>query len=191
MDKNLPGPMTPFDELVTSPELQIMKLMIPYAPASGRQMLAACVKVMELRETIRIFSGGRGVIRAQMLGEEEHPSPIDILNSFRPYLKPREAAALDMVINLKEMMSVMEMMQNSGSSEDGGSALDPMDILSGMLSPEQQEMFHMYSDMFSQAEDHDQKGDSTDGRMDEQPGNEEYRPGETGADPDGSGTDRG
>ena len=183
--------MTPFDELVTSPELQIMKLMIPYAPASGRQMLAACVKVMELRETIRIFSGGRGVIRAQMLGEEEHPSPIDILNSFRPYLKPREAAALDMVINLKEMMSVMEMMQNSGSSEDGGSALDPMDILSGMLSPEQQEMFHMYSDMFSQAEDHDQKGDSTDGRMDEQPGNEEYRSGETGADPDGGGTDRG
>ena len=191
MDKNLPGPMTPFDELVTSPQLQIMKLMIPYAPASGRQMLAACVKVMELRETIRIFSGGRGVIRAQMLGEEEHPSPIDILNSFRPYLKPREAAALDMVINLKEMMSVMEMMQNSGSSEDGGSALDPMDILSGMLSPEQQEMFHMYSDMFSQAEDHDQKGDSTDGRMDEQPGNEEYRSGETGADPDGGGTDRG
>ena len=191
MDKNLPGLMTPFDELVTSPELQIMKLMIPYAPASGRQMLAACVKVMELRETIRIFSGGRGVIRAQMLGEEEHPSPIDILNSFRPYLKPREAAALDMVINLKEMMSVMEMMQNSGSSEDGGSALDPMDILSGMLSPEQQEMFHMYSDMFSQAEDHDQKGDSTDGRMDEQPGNEEYRSGETGADPDGGGTDRG
>ena len=191
MDKNLPGPMTPFDELVTSPELQIMKLMIPYAPASGRQMLAACVKVMELRETIRIFSGGRGVIRAQMLGEEEHPSPIDILNSFRPYLKPREAAALDMVINLKEMMSVMEMMQNSGSSEDGGSALDPMDILSGMLSPEQQEMFHMYSDMFSQAEDHDQKGDSTDGRMDEQSGNEEYRSGETGADPDGGGTDRG
>lgn len=191
MDKNLPGPMTPFDELVTSPELQIMKLMIPYAPASGRQMLAACVKVMELRETIRIFSGGRGVIRAQMLGEEEHPSPIDILNSFRPYLKPREAAALDMMINLKEMMSVMEMMQNSGSSEDGGSALDPMDILSGMLSPEQQEMFHMYSDMFSQAEDHDQKGDSTDGRMDEQPGNEEYRSGETGADPDGGGTDRG
>ena len=98
---------------------------------------------------------------------------------------------LDMIINIREMMSVMEMMQNSGSSEDGGSALDPMDILSGMLSPEQQEMFHMYSDMFSQAEDHDQKGDSTDGRMDEQPGNEEYRSGETGADPDGGGTDRG
>lgn len=191
MDKNLPGPMTPFDELVTSPELQIMKLMIPYAPASGRRMLAACVKVMELKETIRVFSSGRGVIRAQMLREEEHPSPIDILNSFRPYLKPREAAALDMVINLKEMMSVMEMMQNTGSSENGEPALDPMELLSGMLSPEQQEMFHMYSDMFSQAEDNAQKGDGKDGRMDEQSGNEEYRSGEAGTDPDGSSADRG
>lgn len=151
MDKNLPGPMTPFDDLITSPELQIMKLLIPYAPASKRQMLAACVKVMELRETIRIFSGGRGSVRAQTLRDEENPSPIDLLNSFRPYLKPREISALDMILNLREMMSVMEMMQNTPSSESSGkegSSFNPADLLAGMLSPEQQEMFHMYSDMF-------------------------------------------
>lgn len=188
MDKNLPGPMTPFDDLVTSSELQIMKLLIPYAPASKRQMLAACVKIMELKETIRVFSGRRGAVRAQMLREEDDPSPIDLLNSFRPYLKPREAAALDMVINLREMMSVMEMMQNTSSSESGDSALNPMDILSGMLSPEQQEMFQMYSDMFSQAESSPQKGDDMNdsGRMDEQSGNEEYRSRQAGTNPDGS-----
>lgn len=193
MDKNLPGPMTPFDDLVTSPELQIMKLLIPYAPASGRQMLAACVKIMELKETIRVFSGRRGAVRAQMLREEDDPSPIDLLNSFRPYLKPREAAALDMVINLREMMSVMEMMQNASSSESGDSALNPMDFLSGMLSPEQQEMFQMYSDMFSQAESSPQKGDDMNdsGRMDEQSGNEEYRSRQAGTDPDGSVKDLG
>ena len=180
--------MTPFDELVTSPELQIMKLLIPYAPASGRQMLAACVKIMELKETIRLFSSRAGGIRAQMFGGDGPSSPVDMLNSFRPYLKPREAAALDMVINLREMMSVMEMMQNT-SSEGGNSSLDPMDLLSGMLSPEQQEMFRMYSDMFSQAESSAQKGDDdSNGRMDEQSGNEEHRPGQTGTDPDGSGT---
>lgn len=188
MDKNLPGPMTPFDDLVTSPELQIMKLLIPYAPASGRKMLAACVKIMELRETLHIFSGKKGAVRAQMLTEEENPSPIDLLNSFRPYLKPREAAALDMVINLKEMMAVMEMIQSTSSSEPGAPALDPMDLLSGMLSPEQQEMFRMYTDMFSQAESSPQKGDDIDGnrRMDEQSCNEEYRSRQTGADSDGS-----
>ena len=168
MDKNLPGPMTPFDELITSPELQIMKLLIPYAPASNRQMLAACVKIMELKETIRVFSSGRGAVRAQMLEDDDPLSPIDILNSFRPYLKPREAAALDMIINLREMMSVMEMMQSASTPDDGGPSIDPMDLLSGMLSPEQQEMFRMYSDMFTQTENASQKGDeqNDNGRMD-------------------------
>ena len=186
MDKNLPGPMTPFDDLITSPELQIMKLMIPYAPASRRKTLAACVKIMELREALHIFGSGKGAVRAQMLTEEENPSPIDLLNSFRPYLKPREAAALDMVISLREMMSVMEMMQST-SSEPGAPAFNPMDLLSGMLSPEQQEMFRMYTDMFSQTESSPQKGDDIDGsrRMDEQSRNEEYRSRQTGADPDG------
>lgn len=193
MDRNLPGPMTPFDDLVTSPELQIMKLLIPYVPASKRQMLAACIKLMEFRETIHIFNGGRGAVKAQMLREEEIPSLIDLLNSFRPYLKPREIAVLDMVINLQEMISVMEMMQNASSSESGNAGLNPMDLLSGMLSPEQQEMFHMYSDLFFQAESSPQKGDDINdiGRMDEQSGNEEYRSGETGTDSDGSGKDLG
>ena len=126
MDKNLPGPMTPFDDLVTSPELQIMKLLIPYAPASGRKMLAACVKIMELRETLHIFSGKKGAVRAQMLTEEENPSPIDLLNSFRPYLKPREAAALDMVINLRndgchgnDAEYILLRARSAGSGSDG------------------------------------------------------------------------
>lgn len=191
MDKNLPGPMTPFDELVTSPELQIMKLIVPYAPAPGRQMLAACIKAMELRETMHVFNSRRSDIRAQMLGEDEHPSPIDMLNSFRPYLRPREAAALDMVINLREMMSVMEMMQNTSAQESGNLSFDPADLLSGMLSPEQQEMFSMYRDMFSQSADNVEKGDETDGRMDEQSGDEELRSGETGTDTDGSEPDFG
>ena len=57
MDKDTPGLMTPFDELVTTPELQIIKLLIPYAPASGRQTLAGMVKFLELREAVRLFHG--------------------------------------------------------------------------------------------------------------------------------------
>lgn len=213
MDNNSSVPMTPFDELVSSPELQIMKLIIPYAPARGRRALAACVKFMELRETLRIFGGGYGGIRAQMFGDEEPLTPFDILDSFRPYLGPRENAALDMVINIREMMSVMQMMQNVSSqegAEGGSSSFDPMDLLAGMLSPEQQEMFQMYSEMFShmsdntaetdpvnarekteahsqteQSEHNTRKGDEIDGRMDEQSGDKELRSGETGTDQDG------
>lgn len=187
MDKDLPGLMTPFDELVTTPELQIVKLLIPYAPAPGRQTLAGMVRLLELKETLRLFRGRGGGLRAQMISEDEPPSPMDLLNSFRPYLRPKEASVIDMIINIREMMSVMEMMQASQNSAEGnGSPLDPAELLSGMLPPEQQEMFRMYSEMFSQPADSVKKGDENDGqRMDEQSGNEEYRSGETGTDPDG------
>ncbi|MDM8210057.1 hypothetical protein [Mediterraneibacter glycyrrhizinilyticus] len=187
MDKDTPGLMTPFDELVTTPELQMIKLLIPYAPASGRQTLAGMVKFMELRETLHLFRRRNGGLQAQMIPEDGPHSPVDILNSFRPYLKPREASMLDMIINIREMMSVMEMMQASQENAEGnGSSFNPMELLTGILPPEQQEMFRMYSDMFSQAPDSAEKGDEYDGqRMDEQSGNEEYRSGEAGTDPDG------
>ena len=35
MEKRPPRPMTPFDELVSSPQLQMIKLLLPYVPVSG------------------------------------------------------------------------------------------------------------------------------------------------------------
>ena len=57
MDQDQTERMTPFDELVTSPTLQIMKLLIPYTPFSGRRMLASFIKFIELQRTIRLFGG--------------------------------------------------------------------------------------------------------------------------------------
>lgn len=188
MDNDQPGFMTPFDELVTSPELQLMKLLIPFAPASGRQVLAAFVKFRELRETVRLFRNAGG-ISAQAFGENGAASPLEILSSIRPYLNPRQAAVLDMAFNLKEMMSVMEMMKDADPSGESGKSFDPVEMLSGMLSPEQKEMFQAYSDLFSGSSDATQKGDDTDERMDGQSGDERYRSGKTGTDQNGSGTD--
>ena len=182
--------MTPFDELVTTPELQLMKLLIPYAPAARRQMLAALVKYMELKEAVRLFRFENSGIQAQAFPGDIPSSPIDLLNRFRPYLNPQQTSMLDTIVNVQEMMSVMEMMRASQSQADSsgqGSPFDPVELLSGMLTPEQQDMFQMYSDMFSQPQESVKKGDASDGqRMDEQSGDEEHRPGEAGTNPDGS-----
>ena len=182
MEKKPPEPMTPFDELVTSPALQAVKLLIPYTPASGRQMLAAFVKMQELRQALSLFSGKQSSIRAQALNKTSS-SLFDILTSLKPYLSRKDAEMLDMIINLKEIMETAEMMKetSSFSGEEGG--FSPMDLVMGMLTPEQQETFRMYNAMFSQTLDDIRKGDEDDERMDEQSGNEEYRSGETGADP--------
>lgn len=209
--------MTPFDELVTSPELQAVKLLLPYLPASGRRPIAACVKFLELRQTLTLL-GNRGGVSAQMFRKEPGASPLEILSALRPYLGKKECDTLDMILNLKDMMNMMDMMKNTS----GGNTppVDPMELLSGMLSPEQQEMFRTYDAMFSQASagtdtvhtaEHDtgagmkadgsinmdavqnisgRKGDESDERMDEQPGHEGYGSGETGTDPDGGSSDR-
>ena len=47
MEKKPVIPMTPFDELVTSPQLQAIKLLLPYAPVSEQRLLASFIKFQE------------------------------------------------------------------------------------------------------------------------------------------------
>lgn len=112
MDQDQTERMTPFDELVTSPTLQIMKLLIPYTPFSGRRMLASFIKFIELQRTIRLF-GQRSLADPFSTGNSDQniSSPFDLIDSFRPYLNKKDAEMLDTLIQLKEMMSFMEMMQ--------------------------------------------------------------------------------
>ena len=166
MDRDLPGPMTPFDELVTTPELQMIKLLLPYTPASGRQTLAALVKCRELDQAVRLFRQGNNPA-AQTLRECRPESPDDLLDCLRPYLTPQQASALDMIVRVQEMMPLIEMLQASGAmsgntGEGSGPGFDFTDLLSGMLTPEQQEMFAEYSEMFSHPQQSDQKGDHKD-----------------------------
>lgn len=148
MDQDQTERMTPFDELVTSPTLQIMKLLIPYTPFSGRRMLASFIKFTELQRTIRLF-GQRSLTDPFSYGNKEQDitSPLDLIGSFRPYLNQKDAEMLDTFINLKEMMSFMEMMQPQGNQ--GNDSLNPADLFSGIFPADLQEQFHMYSDLFS------------------------------------------
>ena len=57
MDKRPPKTdELPLDELVSSPQLQTIKLLLPYAPAPGQRLLAAFIKFFELRRAILLFS---------------------------------------------------------------------------------------------------------------------------------------
>lgn len=181
MEKKPPEPMTPFDELITSPALQAVKLLIPYTPASGRQILAAFVKMQELRQAIQLFSKKQQDVCAQAL-DREPASPLDILISLKPYLSRRDADMLDMIINLKEIMETAEVIKETASMSDGEESFSPLDLITGMLTPEQQETFRMYNTMFSQPPGDIRKGDDTDERMDEQSSDTRDGSGKTGAD---------
>ena len=55
----------------------------------------------------------------------------------------------------------MDMAEMMRSSADENGSFDPAEMMLGMLSPEQKEMFETYSAMFSQPPDNTMKGDDS------------------------------
>ena len=123
MEQNSLKPMTPFDNLVTPPFLYTLKLLLPYTPPSVQRFFGIYIKFLELRHTMEYFQGF------------DFSSPANILEGLKPYM-------------VRSMQSMSE--GSPDSSSQGFGAFNPMDMMKGMLSPEQQEMFEMYNTMFEQ-----------------------------------------
>lgn len=180
MEKKSPKPMTPFDEMVTPPHLQMLKVFLPYTPASNQKFLGIFIKFMEFQQTIHFFQSFNIPLHSQTLGPD---SSADMFEDLKPYLPPQTAEMADTFMNMMNMMEMMQMFQEnapddaqSESSSSGAfsGGFNPMDMMKGMLTPEQQNMFEMYNTMFSNEADMTKmEGDDLDERMDEPSGNEE------------------
>lgn len=144
MEQNPPRPMTPFDSMVNPPFLYTLKLLLPYMPASMQRFLGIYVKFLELRHAMEYFQGFAS-----------HAQPKDMLDGLKPYMSQAEKEMMEQMSSMMNMMEMVRSMQSmpegtSDSSAQGFGAFNPMDMMKGMLSPEQQEMFEMYSTMFEQ-----------------------------------------
>lgn len=162
MEEKTTDKMTPFDRLISSTDLQLMKLIIPYTPLANQYILAIFVKFLELNRTIHFFHQTRPNIYAQTF-EKSVSSPFDIIDEIRPYLSETERNSIDSILNVFNMMQMVETMekmssQNNGQSED--EPFNPMDMVKEMLTPEQQTMFEMYNTMFQENDNSNEEGDS-------------------------------
>lgn len=142
MEQNPPKPMTPFDNLVTPPFLYTLKLLLPYTPPSVQRFFGIYIKFLELRHTMEYFQGFSS-------------SPSNILEGLKPYMGPAEKEMMEQMSSMMNMMEMVRSMQAmsddaSDSSSQGFGSFNPIDMMKGMLSPEQQEMFEMYNTMFEQ-----------------------------------------
>lgn len=135
MDKKTPRPMTPFDLLTVPDGLYSIKLFLPYTPVSMQRFLAIYVKFIELRHTITHFHGF-----------PSRSSPNDMMADLKPYLSEKERSMMEQAENMMHMMEMLQSMQSMSDASDQD--VNPMDFMKTMLTPEQQEMFNMYSQMF-------------------------------------------
>lgn len=169
MDRTPPGPMTPFDELVTTPQLQMIKLLLPFAPEPGRRPMALVIKFLELKNTVSLFQNRRFCLTAQSVSSDSD-NVLDFIELLKPYLGSEMSDMIDLILNMKTLFA-------SGD-------LSP-DLFMGMMSPEQQDLFHSCADGFPDADGpcgeqaRDLKGDDTIERVDEQPEDPVHGSGQT------------
>lgn len=142
--------MTPFDQLISTQRLQILKLLIPYTPPENQRFLAVYTKFLELQHTIDFFQNFHNDVSSQNF-ERKAVSPFRIFQEIRPYIPEHIAETLDTINNMMEMMEMFQTMQETtDTGEDSEHAFDPMSMMKTMLDLEQQEIFDKYSTMSSQ-----------------------------------------
>ena len=89
-------PLTPFDTMTQTREIQMLKTVIPYMKSSQKKQFAILIKYMELQNTLHIFS------------QEEENNPQSLLNSLRPFCTPKELETIDMLTNMFSMLETYE-----------------------------------------------------------------------------------
>ena len=160
MEKKSTTPLSPFDELTIPSELQLLKLILPYTPVTNQKMLGILIKFLELEYTIDFFQHCNLKLHSQTT--DAPVSFSNIISEIAPYLSTRYSKMLASVQNILNILEMMQTFQDTSSTS-------PADLFSGMLSPEQQEMFQMYQTMFQQ------EGDSQNERLDESSTSKEYK----------------
>lgn len=151
MTKKPTKPMTPFDELTTPFELTLLKLILPYTSAAKEQTIWILIKFIELKYTIRFFKNPTPY-SSDLTTHSALSSPAEILELLTPYLSPEQAQMADQFQNIMEMMEMMSAMQAFESDQSESNTFDslnPTDLMMGMLSEEQKEMFQTYQNLFN------------------------------------------
>ena len=116
--------MTQLDTLVTTQELQLMKLMLPYIPVNMRGMLAVYIKFTEFTNTIHLFhSTGKGSPDGPIHSKSIH-SPEDILQDLSSFMDPAEADNISMMFNMMNIMKQMD--PSSFASPESNSEMSQM-----------------------------------------------------------------
>ena len=100
-------PLTPFDTMTQTREIQMLKTVIPYMKSSQKKQFAILIKYMELQKYASyLFTGRAGLIHVLPAGRGNNPQ--SLLNSLRPFCTPKELETIDMLTNMFSMLETYE-----------------------------------------------------------------------------------
>lgn len=128
-----------FDNAISNKHLQIIKTAIPYFNPKQQKLLSMFIIFQEMQNTIKLFNNSKSNEIGICSIEKEHRTSTNMINDIKKILDDKEKEKLDSILTAMNIMSMFN------SKKD----FDPVDAMRSMLSPEQQDMFEMYSAMLN------------------------------------------
>ena len=178
MEKNDKDYLQTFDALYTTNQIQIMKILLPYCSPDSRRGLAVMIKFMEFDYTLRLTRSHPESFRDEAVPFSLSDICDKIKNYCPPQVRAmlEQFQSIQNAMQMyEEMKQYMDLFQGMSTNEADGTAaaasgsgpvpeagqdnkektggnpfgMNPMDMVMGMLSPEQQSMFQMFQSDFN------------------------------------------
>jgi len=148
MDNHEVDPITAFDTLYTSNQLQMLKVILPYMQVEMQQMLAIYIKLNELLIALHFSKNTQNNTLYSNPAKKEFDI-FCLLKDLSPFLSDSEKERANQFANMQEnmeqfkkMSQMMSLMQDMG---DGS----PESMLQNFLSEDQIAMFKNFEEGFS------------------------------------------
>lgn len=101
---------TTLDQMVSNDSQQMLKAAIPYLPPSGRQIFSIYTKLMELSNTLSLFSPARQDVQ---ICSEMPAHPLDMLQDIQRFCYGKSRHKIDQMVNMFAMIQMLQIMQES------------------------------------------------------------------------------
>lgn len=162
MSKEKKSLLNSFNSKIGQHQIQLMKAAIPYFNIEEQKLIHIFIQVQELTNTLALFHSKSNI--QMCAAEHKEVSLVEMLSDLKEYCYDSEKETIDMILNF---MNIFEMYNtyndlfgmmdlgggeepstNSKTNSNSNSTPFSLDVLKGMLTPEQQSMLDTYTTLF-------------------------------------------
>lgn len=152
--ENNSTPITSFDTMSFSNNLQILKTIFPYVPPASQKLLSSYIKVSELSNALRVCNS-RNSASLSACSDDKEKTPVELLSEIKNYCTKKEQENIDMALNFFnafQMYQTFMEAERKTENTEGNKKSSILDVFKNMLTPEQQSAFDNYQLLFNASE---------------------------------------
>ena len=143
MEQKDTSQISAFDTLFSNNHIQMLKVLLPYMDNQFQKYLAIYIKFQELQVALNFVRKHPYPLCGCMIRPDD-TDPAQVVKRLLPLCTKEEKEQLNQIL---KVLHTMELMKDFMPEGDSSSPSSMTDMLMGMLTPEQKQMFDLFSAM--------------------------------------------